>query len=410
VATETGWRPLQRPVRATGSDATLASSPFSRLAVAHLLSSAGDALVTLALAGTLFFSISPNAARGRVALSLVLTIAPFMLVAPFLGPAMDRLQRGRRFIVVGAAVGRVIAAVAMAAAIHSLLLFPAAFFALVFSKLHFVAKSALVPAVVSSDEELVAANSKLSIGAALVGLLAAIPGVAILKLFNAAAVLRVAAIVFFAAAVMSLRITPARVDRTPPGEPGEAVRKNHGILLAAGVMAVLRATVGFLTFLLAFDLRRTRAPSWWFGIVLAASIAGSTFGAAVAPRVRSRFREEHIVIGALVFVFVCTAIAAWWGGRGAATLVTAVVGLSAAAAKLAFDSLVQRDGHEAARGRAFARFEAGFQLVWVVGALVPVLLHIPAEAGFVVIAVVTAAAAIGYAVVRLRPPVATSAA
>src|SRR3954463_632352 len=157
VATDTGWRPLQKPDRAPGSPAATAT-PFSKLAVAHLLSARGDALVTLALAGTLFFSISPNAARGRVALSLILTIAPFAIVAPFLGPAIDRLQGGRRFIILGTALGRVVSCLFMAAAVHSLLLFPAAFFTLVFSKAHAVAKSALVPAVVRSDEELIEAN------------------------------------------------------------------------------------------------------------------------------------------------------------------------------------------------------------------------------------------------------------
>ena len=56
-----------------------------------------------------------------VALSLILTIAPFAVVAPFLGPAIDRLQGGRRFIVLGTALGRVVSCIFMAAAVHSLL-------------------------------------------------------------------------------------------------------------------------------------------------------------------------------------------------------------------------------------------------------------------------------------------------
>jgi hypothetical protein len=403
VATDTGWRPLQKPHRAQGADA-LAATPFSRLAVTQFLSASGDALVTLALAGSLFFSISPNAARGRVALSLVLTIAPFAIVAPFLGPAIDRLQGGRRFILLGTAIGRVLSCVFMAATVHSLLLFPAAFFTLVFSKAHAVAKSALVPAVVASDDELVEANAKLTVGSAVVGLLVAIPGVAILKLFDAAAVLRVAAIVFFAAAIASLRIIPARVDRRP-GEAGAGhFHLSFGITLAAGVMGVIRFTAGFLTFLLAFHFRHTRAPSYWYGIVLGASVAGGLLGAAIAPRLRGKVKEEPLVVSSLVFIVVAAFAAAYVGGRGAAALISAVVGLAAAAGKLAFDSLVQRDAHESLHGRSFARFEAGFQLLWVLGALVPVLLHIAAVPGYVVIAVVTAGAAIGYVVFRLRPP------
>src|SRR3954471_16904552 len=133
VATETGWQPLRKPARPPGS-AAASATPFSKLAVAHLMSAGGDALVTLALAGSLFFSISPNAARGRVALSLILTIAPFAVVAPFLGPAIDRVSGGRKFVVGASLLGRGIAAGLMASALHSLLLFPAAFFVLVFSK------------------------------------------------------------------------------------------------------------------------------------------------------------------------------------------------------------------------------------------------------------------------------------
>ena len=48
--------------------AELRATPFGRLLVAHVVLMAGDTLVTIALAGSLFFSISPHAARGRVAL------------------------------------------------------------------------------------------------------------------------------------------------------------------------------------------------------------------------------------------------------------------------------------------------------------------------------------------------------
>ena len=80
-----GWRPLQAPARRAFSRAGLTGdSPFARLAVTHVLAVAGDTLVTVALAGSLFFSISPTAAKGRVALYLVLTMAPFAVVAPLL--------------------------------------------------------------------------------------------------------------------------------------------------------------------------------------------------------------------------------------------------------------------------------------------------------------------------------------
>ena len=83
---ETGWQPLRKSPR---SRMLLGRSPFARLALAHGLAVGGDTLVTMALAGSLFFSISPQAARGRVALYLLLTVAPFAVVAPLLSPIVD---------------------------------------------------------------------------------------------------------------------------------------------------------------------------------------------------------------------------------------------------------------------------------------------------------------------------------
>jgi hypothetical protein len=387
----TGWRPLRRPARDHTPE--LSASPFSRLAVAHALSSAGDALVTMALAGSLFFSISPSAARGRVALSLVLTIAPFGLVAPFLGPAIDRRPGGRRGMVVLAAAGRVAAALYMGRVIHGLLLFPAAFAYLVLSKTHAVAKSALVPGVVDTDDDLVQANSRLALIGVIMGLVAAVPGVPVLKLLGGRWVLRLAAAVFVAAGLAAMRITYAREDvgvravhvfgRSKAAEADDAAAavRDRGIRLASIAMSGLRASVGFLTFLLAFALRRSHAPAWLFGVTLVASLGGSLVGNAVAPRARKSFSEERLLASCLALVAVAGVVATRLHGRLPPLVLAAAVGVGASAGKLAFDSLVQRDAPGAVRGRQFARFEAGFQLAWVVGALLPVIVHIPTRLG-----------------------------
>src|SRR5690349_21468645 len=49
----------------------------------------GDAFVAVALAGTLFFSASVEQARGQVALALLITIAPYAILAPLIGPLLD---------------------------------------------------------------------------------------------------------------------------------------------------------------------------------------------------------------------------------------------------------------------------------------------------------------------------------
>ena len=61
---------------------------------------AGDTLLTVSLAASLFFTISPEAAQGKVILYLLLTMAPFAVVAPFLGPIIDRSRGARRATVV----------------------------------------------------------------------------------------------------------------------------------------------------------------------------------------------------------------------------------------------------------------------------------------------------------------------
>lgn len=394
MGTAEGWRPLRRP--APTLDTHLPASPFSRLAVTHALAVAGDSLVTMALAGSLFFSISPTEARGRVALSLLLTIAPFAVVAPLLGPILDRVRGGRRLIVLGASTGRAVAALLAARVIDGLLLFPAAFVLLVLSKTHAVAKSSLVPTVVESKEELVEANSRLALLSALVGLAAAIPGVAVLELLGGDWVMRLAALSFAGCAVLSLRIVQVRPDDPSVRAAASAELRDAGIRLAGTTMGVLRGTVGFLTFLLAFALRRNGAPAWVFGLVLVASIAGTLVGNGLAPMARKRMVEERLLATSVGLVVAGALGALYIGGRIGAALAAGVLGVAASSGKLAFDSLVQRDAPDAAQGRWFARFEAVFQLAWVAGALLPVALRVSLPVGYMALALACAAAAAVY--------------
>ena len=50
----------------------------------------GDAAMLVALADSLFLSIDPSAARGRVLLFLIISFAPFLVIAPLIGPVIDR--------------------------------------------------------------------------------------------------------------------------------------------------------------------------------------------------------------------------------------------------------------------------------------------------------------------------------
>ena len=390
-----GW--VGRRLRAwIGADRTPKQEAFWRLALTHAAVMGGDAMVTVALAGSLFFSISPDQAKGRVALSLLLTMAPFAVVAPLLGPAIDRSRGGRRLMLIASAAGRCVAALYMATVVDRLLLFPAALVLLILSKAHAVAKGSLVPATVDSSADLVRANGGLAMVAAIVGLAAAVPAAGTLRLLGAPWVLRLAALVYGAGTVMALRCRPAPPAEPGPGDHVDEAARSRGVVLAATAMAVLRAVVGFLTFAVAFDFRRTHAPSWWYGAVIGGSLVGGFAGNVIGPRIRVRLGEERILLGGLWLVTAAGVVAAERNSRPGLAVLAATVGISAGVGRLAFDAIVQRDGAEGARGRSFARFEATFQLVWVGAALLPVLLPIPNRVACSVVAVGTAVAAVSY--------------
>jgi len=138
-------------------------TPFASLARAYAANLAGDAFVAVALAGSVFFTVPAESARTNVALYLFVTMTPFALVAPVLGPALDRAKTRRVTVAVAASIGRAVLCLLMARHLHSFLLYPEAFGVLVLMKGFQVTKSALVPGVVTGRDELVRANSRLTL-------------------------------------------------------------------------------------------------------------------------------------------------------------------------------------------------------------------------------------------------------
>jgi len=466
--------------------------PFGRLALTHVLMTAGDTLFAVSLAGSLFFSISPTAAQDKVILYLVLTMAPFAVVAPALGPLIDRSRGARRGMVVASALGRAILCPFLARDIHSLLLFPEAFAMLVLSKVYLVTKGALVPEMAAlgllgtGDEagtapgllpggspgaldpprptppygtpahgvgdgvgdgptgtgapatgaapDLASLNARLGLLASLAGFVFALPAVAALKLGGAAWVLWLDLVVFLAAVVAGARLPVRRRDtrqrrRRSRGSPAAVVDPrvpvsesilDHPagsvdewsrdeldlaafqpvagppVLLALMPMSVLKALVGFLTFLFAFGLRREAAPTWMFGLLLGAITAGALIGVLLVGRLRTWLSEQQILVASLWLVAACCLLGALVGGRYVQVLVAVGVGVGGAVGKPSFDALVQRHVAESNQGRAFARFETQFQLVWVVGSFVPVVLTLPIPAGDLIMGIVAAVGALAY--------------
>jgi len=172
-------------------------------------------------------------------------------------------------------------------------------------------------------------------------------------------------------------------------------------LVAATAMAVLRGGVGYLIFLVAFNLRDAHAPLYVYGAALVASAGGNLVATRVAPRLRRRVGEDTILVASLLSVAAASvAVAAAGGGDWPSIGLAAVMGLAAGCGKVSFDALVQRDAPELHQGRAFGRFESRFQLAWVLGALIPVVAAISLRAGAEVLSFGMAVAAASFMAAR----------
>jgi len=436
------WARLTRLVRSAVRDLFDQSQPFGRLALVHSVFSTGTTLVTISLAGTLFFTISPEAAKGKVVLYLLLTITPFAVVAPALSPLLDRGSYARRASMAVASVGSAVLVLLMAADIRGLLLFPEAFGVLVLSKLYLVAKAALVPSMTETEDDLASANAKLAVLATLAGFVASPVAVGLLQL-GAPWVLRLGFVVFLLGGFAALRL-PMSGDAvlakppsaSPDGQPilgpqvpakGRAIRPTGRslderpatsdserrvrinvarerqrlglplyapeVVLSLAAMSVIRGSVGFLTFFLAFALRHLHAATWWFGFVLLTSAIGSLLGSLLVPVMRRYLSEQQLILYSLVLSALFGVIAAVWGSLWAQPLLTLAIGFATTAAKPSFDSIAQRHVPPALLGRAFARFETQLQLVWVLCALLAVVVGFSLQAGDVLIGVTCAVAA-----------------
>jgi hypothetical protein len=364
---------------------------------------AGDALVAIALAGSLFFSVPETTARDRVILYLLLTMAPFAVVAPLMSRWLDHHRSSLRIAQVVSAIGRAVLAFLMSTRVESLLLFPIAFGLLVLSRAALVVRGAQLPQFIPEGRTLVNANASLSRTSALAGLVALLPGLALLKWPGVETELKFAAVVYACGVIPAWRLP--RIKGRRPVDERDAARKaaramsvRQALVAAAGV----RFLVGFLVFHLAFSLRREDFGSVGLGLLVGSAAVGALVGALVAPRLRRALKEEGILLTSLFVAGVAGLAVGYWFGIATAGALVFAFGVASGAAKVAFDSIVQRDTPEGARGWAFARFESGLQLAWVAGALVAMWPNIPAGPGVFAVGVAANLLAILYTLGRHR--------
>lgn len=332
--------------------------------------------MAVSLAGSLFFNLSIEAARPRIILYLLLTMAPFAIVAPLIGPFVDRIRGGHRVVIAACCIGRAALCFLLAFQLKTLALYPLAFSILVLNKTHAVAKSALVPRLVDEPERLVESNATLSRVAAVAGAIGGAVAVAVMALGGAPMVLFVGCGVYAAGLVAALSIRKPKIPTVSPALRliGAQELRSPSLVLGVSSMSLVRGAVGFFAFFAAFTLKGTGEPTWVFGAVAVAGGLGGFAATFVAPALRRLLLEERILevamaLPAIFALFVPKAFVA-----PSLLVVALFLGLAANLGRQGFDSLVQRDAPDAERGRAFARFEVRLQLTWVLGALIPVML------------------------------------
>ncbi|WP_228974262.1 MFS transporter [Streptomyces sp. DH12] len=383
-------RGIRRATHAHGAG----ESGLGKLIELHAVNGAGDVMITVALASTVFFAVPTDEARGRVALYLAITLAPFALLAPVIGPLLDRVPHGRRAAMAGSMLARVLLALTLSTAVATgdLELYPAALGVLVASKAYGVVRSAVVPRLLPPRFSLVKANSRVTL-AGLLATGAAAPVAVLLHRVGPQWPLYGACALFVAGAFLAFTLPP-KVD-SAKGER-KAHMLTHGerkpglrtvgpaVLHALQANAALRGLSGFLIFFLAFLLRvhplggQSAAVS--LAVVGVAAGTGNACGTAVGAWLRDR-APEAIIATMLGLVLTATVVAAVFFSGILIALLGAAAGFAQALSKLSLDALIQRDVPEAVRNSAFARSETLLQMAWVVGGAVGIALPLHGSLG-----------------------------
>lgn len=361
-------------------------SPVDRLTITQCFHAAAEAFFTVSMAGSIFFSVSPDAARPRVLLYLVVTLAPFLVIAPLVGPVLDRIRGGLASAIVMSFVLRAGLALLLAENLRSLFLFPLAFGVLVVAKTYSLARNALVPSLVEDDQDLVAANARLSRTATFAGGVAAAIAVVIYTSSSGAWSLRVGAVVYVLGAMFAWRVrsvTP-RIEPVDRDAFVELVRPDMSS--AVWDMLVLRAALGFALFQFGFSLRAEGDPAWVLGGLILANGSGGFTGTVVSPWLRHHTSERSMFTAALVGSAIVALAAGVVLNRVTIIIAIFVLGMAVSVGRRALDATIQRQAPHSRRGQVYASIETRLELAWVSAACLAVALRVATWVGMLALA------------------------
>jgi MFS family permease len=397
---------------------------MKRLLDLHAASYAGDALITIGLAGTIFFSAAAGEARSKVALYLLVTMVPFALLAPVVGPLLDNFRHGRRYALAATMLGRAFLAWLISDYIHDFGLYPAAFGVLALSRAYGVARSAAVPRLLPDKLGLSEANARASVYGTIAATAVTPIGVAAFQV-GPQWPLRIASVIFLIGMVSALRLPP-RADSDPPESVPrpfqlgllrrvrnkEKVLSGRPVIAAVVGSATFRALYGFLLLFGAFALKSGELRTdlvgvhlntgFALGLVGGALAIGTFLASAVGARLRIQ-RPAALQAGWLIVVAAVGLLTTLRFTLLMVSLLGLVVAIGNGLAKIAADAAIQERINERVRASAFAHSETLLMLAWVAGSglgLIPIhgRLGIGVAAAFAVLAAARAVIVAG----RLR--------
>jgi MFS family permease len=418
------------------------ASGASRTGFSHLLEltaagGIGDAFVAIALAGSLFFSASVDQARGRVAFALLVTIAPYAILAPLIGPLLDRIRQGNKFILTGTVLARALLCWGMSGAVNNAVtLLPAAFGILVLQKAYVVTRAAVTPRLLPPRLTLVSVNARSNMASLIATSLGAAVALGIDKIMGggghgAAWVLRAATVIYLVAMIPGLRL-PSTVDApaqegasgngradsptarhttpfpaesqpgaqgrgatTPAGADGRATiplrpltrprgQRRASFLPRVGPVVgeamranvAIRAFYGFLLFFLAFILRTERFGHVSYKVALGGLAVSIAVGGMLGTGIGSALRSrwpQALIFTVLGLVTIASIACAVLFGLPSVLIIALAAAISQTLVKVGLDSVLQREIPEEKRSSAFAFSETVHQLALVAGGLLGLL-------------------------------------
>jgi MFS family permease len=392
-----------------------------RLFDLHALSCAGDTLIAIGLAGTIFFDVPLGEARSKVALYLLITMVPFTLLAPVVGPLLDHFRHGRRYALATTMLGRAFLAYVISDNLLGFGLYPAAFGVLALSRAYGVARSAAVPRLLPAGVGLSQVGARASVYGTFAGAVVAPIGLAAFW-FGPQWSLRVASVIFVIGMVVALRL-PAKADSDPPEEMPRplrtvlrlrrgADRPLSGALVINTLIgsACLRLLYGFLLLYFAFAIKAGQLETSIFGrdigsptavaLVGGALAVGTFLSTAIGTRLQIR-RPAALQSAGLTITAGVGVLALIFYNLGMVALLALVAATFSGISKLAIDASIQERVPERLRASAFGHSETVLMIAWVVGGAIGII-PLAGRLGVALAAAIAVAAALRAAWVATR--------